>query len=175
MLKIAHYFWQMCLLRVGPEKLPASLPVVSMVLGLYLVIAFISINVTRPSLTLGALVGSLLIGVLVEVGLVYAILRFKKYAGRVIPTLTALFGTNAIILLFLMVINLLLMKSDIPMLEMLAESAFWVIFFWWMAIVGFIFHRAMDISIFQGVAMAFTLELLTNVASQALFPTPPLT
>jgi hypothetical protein len=33
----------------------------------------------------------------------------------------------------------------------------------------------MDISIFQGVAIAFTLELLTNIASQALFPTPPLT
>jgi len=175
MLKIVLYFWQMCLLRVGPEKMPNSLPFVSMALVIYLVIAFISINVTRPSLTLGALVGSLLIGVLVEVVLVYGILRFKKCVGRVIPTLTSLFGTNTIILLFLMAVNLLLMKSDIPLLEMLAESAFWVIFFWWMAIVGFIFHRAMDISIFQGVAIAFTLELLTNIASQTLFPTPPLT
>jgi hypothetical protein len=175
MLKIALYFWQMCLLRVGPEKVPANLPIVSMALGVYLVIAFISINVTRPSLTLGALVGSLLIGVLVEVGLVCSILWFKKFMGRVIPTLTSLFGTNAIILLFLMFINLFLMKSDVPALEMLAESAFWVIFFWWMAIVGFIFHRAMEISIFQGVAIAFTLELLTNLASQALFPAPPLT
>jgi hypothetical protein len=174
MLKIAFYFWQMCLLRVGPEKVPASLPVVSMALGIYLVIAFISINVTRPSLTLGALVGSLLIGVVTEVVLVYGILRFKKCAARIIPTLTSLFGTNTIILLFLMVVNLLLMKSDVPILEMLAESAFWVIFFWWMAIVGFIFHRAMDISILQGVAIAFTLELLTNIASQTLFPTPPL-
>jgi hypothetical protein len=175
MLKIAFYFWQMCLLRVGPEKVPANLPIVSMALGIYLGIAFVSINITRPSLTLGALAGSLLIGVLVEVVMVYGILYFKKCADRAIPTLTSLFGTNSIILLFLMVINLLLMKSDIPLLEMLAESAFWVIFFWWMAIVGFIFHRAMDISIFQGVAIAFTLELLTNIASQTLFPTPPLT
>jgi hypothetical protein len=175
MLKIAFYFWQMCLLRVGPDKVPTSLPIASMALAIYLAIAFISINVTRPSLTLGALVGSLLVGILIEVVLVYGILYFKKCVGRVIPTLTSLFGTNAIILLFLMVINLLLMKSDIPMLEMLAESAFWVIFFWWMAIVGFIFHRAMDISIFQGVAIAFTLELLTNIASQTFFPTPPLT
>jgi hypothetical protein len=174
MLKIASYFWQMCLLRVGPEKVPASLPVMSMVLAAYLLVAFISVNITRPTVGFGALLGSLLIGVAVECVLVYGILSFKKFSARVIPTLTSLFGTNAIILLLLMIINLVLVYPEIELLGMIAESAFWMIFFWWMAIVGYIFHKAMNISVFLGIAMAFTLELLTNLASQAFFPTQQL-
>ena len=164
----------MCLLRAGPDKVPASLPIMSIVLSIYLVIAFVSISLTRPSLTIVALLGSLAIGVLTEGLLVSGILWMKKATQRVIPTLTSLFATNAIILLFLMLVNLLLVNTDVELLGLFAESAFWIIFFWWMAIVGFIFHRSMDISVFQGVAIAFTLELLTNLASQTLFPTQSL-
>ena len=174
MLRIALYFWQMCLLRAGPEKVPASLPVMSLVLAAYLLIAFISANITRPAASSGALLGSLLIGVVVECTLVYGILRFKKFSPRAIPTLISLFGTNAIILLLLLALNLVLVYPEIKLLGMLAESAFWLIFFWWMAIVGYILHKAMNISVFLGVAIAFTLELLTNLASQALFPTQQL-
>lgn len=175
MLQITLYFWRMCLLRVGPDKVPQSLPILSVTLGIYLVIAFLSINLTRPSLTLSALIGSLAVSVLLEGFVVYGILWLKKASQRVMPTLTSLFATNSIILVFLMLVNLLLVNSEIELLGLFAESAFWVIFFWWMAIVGFIFHRSMDISVFQGVAVAFTLELMTNLASQMLFPTQPLT
>ena len=104
----------------------------------------------------------------------YGILRFKKFSPRAIPTLISLFGTNAIILLLLMALNLVLVYPEIKLLGMLAESAFWLIFFWRMAIVGYILHKAMNISVFLGIAIAFTLELLTNLASQALFPTQQL-
>ena len=72
-------------------------------------------------------------------------------------------------------VNLLLVNSDAELLGLFAKSAFWVIFFWSLAIVGFIFHRSMETSVFQGIALAFTLEVLTIAASQMLFPTQTLT
>jgi len=175
MLQITLYFWQMCLLRVGPDKVPSSLPILLTALAGYLVVAFISVNLIRPSLSFGDLCGSLAVEVLIEGSLVYGILWLKKTAGRAIPTLISLFATNTIILVFLLMVNLLLVNSDAELLGLFAKSAFWVIFFWSLAIVGFIFHRSMEISVFQGIALAFTLEVLTIAASQMLFPTQTLT
>ena len=175
MLQITLYFWQMCLLRVGPDKVPASLPILFIVLATYLVVAFVSVNLIRPSLTIAALCSSLAFEVLIEGSLVYGILWLKKTSRRALPTLTSLFATNTIILIFLLVVNLLLIKSDADILTLFAKSAFWVIFFWSLAIAGFIFHRSMDISVFQGIALAFTLEVLTIAASQMLVPIQPST
>ncbi|MDB9918510.1 hypothetical protein OAD22_12175, partial [Pseudomonadales bacterium] len=74
MLQITLYFWQMCLLRVGPDKVPASLPILFIVLATYLVVAFVSVNLIRPSLTIAALCSSLAFEVLIEGSLVYGIL-----------------------------------------------------------------------------------------------------
>ena len=79
MLQITLYFWQMCLLRVGPDKVPSSLPILLTALAVYLVVAFVSVNLIRPSLSFGDLCGSLAVEVLIEGCLVYGILWLKKH------------------------------------------------------------------------------------------------
>ncbi len=170
LLQITGYFWQMCLLRQGPEALPSSNFTIAIILAVYLPIALTVSILARPEETLGISIVSVAIGILVQALMTFLLIRFKGLQSRFRATWSALLGTNAVMLLVLLPISLVIVNSENGTLRIFADSAWWVCFGWWLAIAGHIYHRAVNISILQGSAIAFLSELLAVFITLNLFP-----
>lgn len=170
MQQILFFFWQLCLLRESPEKLPSSRFVVGLVIVVYLSIALIVVTLNQPDQNLPGIVGSVIVGVLLQATIVWLLLAFKRLTHRFIATLASLLGTNTLILLILMPVNHTLLNTESDILYVLATSIFFVCLGWWFAIAGSIYHHAINISLLQGFAIAFTIESLALIVTFTLFP-----
>lgn len=170
MLQIASYFWQMCLLRRGPEQLPSSNFATGLIFGCYFCISLTAIAVIRPQEPLSALVGILIISVIYQAGITFILLTFKGVPDRFRPTWSALLGTNTLMVLILLPFNMIILNSENSTLNSFADSATWVCLGWWFAIAGHIYHKSVEISILQGSAIAFLIELLSVITAFYMFP-----
>lgn len=171
MQQILFYFWQLCLLRESPEKLPNNPFVVGIVVAAYLLIALFSVALSQSDQSLYGIVGSVVIALFLQAIFIWLLVVFKEVAYRFVATLAALLGTNTIMLLILLPVNLTLLNAENESLKLLANSFSWVCLGWWLAIAGSIYHKATNISVLQGAAVAFMTELLAAVATFTLFPT----
>ena len=169
-MQIVLFFWQLCLLRADPERLPSSTFATAAVFTTYLVIAIGVVVLTRPDQSAGALLGTIAVGVLLQAGVTYLLLQFKGMTSRFRATWSALLGTNAIMLLVLLPFNFILLHVEVDALRMFADSATWICLGWWLAIAGYIYHRAVAISVLQGSAIAFLIELTGVIIAFNLFP-----
>lgn len=171
MQKIIFYFWQLCLLRESPENLPRSPFVVGLVIAVYLSIALIAVTLNQPNQSLFGVFGIVMVSLSIQATFIWALLAFKSVTYRFIATFAALLGTNTIMLLITMPVNLTLLNSENDSLKLLADSVSWVCLGWWLAIAGSIYHKAINISVLQGSAIAFVTELIAVIATVTLFPT----
>lgn len=170
MQQILTYFWQMCLLKEGPERLPTSWFVLSLTLVVYLTLALLSLVVTRSGdMTVPQMLGSAVSGILIEGVVVIALLAFKGVIPRFQATMAALLGANAVILILMLPLQMLLTQLDQSPVRVLLEVAFFASFLWWLAIAGFILHRAANVSILQGAAITFGVEILALTTTLSLF------
>ena len=126
--------------------------------------------IIRPQEPLSALVGTLTISVIYQAGITFILLTFKGVANRFKPTWAALLGTNTLMVLILLPFNMIILKSDNPTLSSFADSATWICLGWWFAIAGHIYHKSVEVSILQGSAIAFLIELLSVITAFYLFP-----
>ncbi len=173
MLQIVIYFWQMCLLRAGPQQLPRSPSVLALILVIYFLIAAFTIGATRSGQDFMGIFGGALLGVIIEAGIVWSLLLYKRVTWRFIATMSALLGTNAIIQLILLPMNIIMINTgDETALRFITQIAWLACFGWWLAIAGSILHHAVNISIFQGAALIFVIELLSLQATRILFFSP---
>ncbi len=170
MQQILKYYWQMCLLRAGPDRLPASPFVLGLSFGCYFLVALATNLLSRDDLGAFQGVAYILIGVAVEAGVVGGLLAFKSVSERFLQGMAALLGANAVILVLTLPVSLVMREFDSPMLQALFESVFLVIFVWWLTIAGFILHRTADISLALGIAAAFGIEILAISTTYAVFP-----
>lgn len=170
MWQIITYFWKICLLRAGPEKIPPSLNLLTLSFGLYFLVSSTSIIMSRPDLNLFSGAITILIGAGVAALMVFSLLGFKRTSGRFIPTMSAIFGTNAIILLPMMATSFTMEQIDTGTIGMLIDALAWILLGWWLTIVGSILSRAANISILQGSMLAFLIEIISLLITLTLFP-----
>lgn len=169
--QIVIYFWQMCLLRSGPQKLPRSFTILAFIFVVYFLIAALTIGLTRPRQGIFSILGGALLGIMMEGGILWLLLLYKNVTWRFTATMSALLGTNAIILLILLPMNLILINAEAEStIVFLTEIASLLCLGWWLAIAGSILHHAINISILQGAAIVFVMELVTVVATRSIFP-----
>ena len=169
-LRIVGYFWQMCLLRKGPEQLPSSGFAPGVALLIYILIALPSAGLIMPGQAFSKIVSTVAIGVILQAVITLLLLQFKRMPHRFRATWCALLGTNAVMLLITQPFNFIIMKSGSETLALVANSVTWVCLGWWLAIAGHIYHRAANIGIFLGSTVAFMIELLGVVIVLRLFP-----
>ena len=170
MIQIATFFWQLCLLRKSPEQLPASPFATGIVLLVYLVIALVAVSITRPDRSLVTVAGIVLTGAMLQAFVTFALLAFKGFRHRFQATWSAILGANAIMLLVLLPFNYIILHAQSGPLLVFADSVTWVCLIWWLAIAGFIYHKAVEISMIQGFVLAFLIELLGAIIAFNLFP-----
>jgi hypothetical protein len=168
MRSILIYFLQICLLKVGPERVPSNAKVVASIFGLYFLIAMASLIFTRPDIALAMKALIIIIGFALEAGLIYALLLFKSMSHRYLSTIGALLGTNALLLISLMPLELMAYSLEEGLLTDIFITLENIIFFWWLLIVGFLLNRSAGISILQGTMIAFLIELVVVIITNPL-------
>jgi len=170
MLVICRYFWQICLFREGPEKIPKSVPIALTLLLIYLCVALTATSLINPEQTLSHAILAVGVGSGIEISFLFGLLIFKSVGTRFLSTLSALLGSNTLFLILLLPINLVLKQIDPGIGNTFFQTLWMLSFFWWLMIVGFIFHRAANISLLQGTILAFIIELLAILAITQLQP-----
>lgn len=169
MQQIVHYFWQMCLLRAGPEGVPPNLFVLGFTFTIYFLLSLATLLITRNDMAVVIVIAWTLVGVGIEALIVFGLLVFKRVMSRFASTMAALLGTNSLILTIMLPVNVLFEATDIAELELLVSTAFLSTFIWWLAIAGFILNKAANVSMLQGAAIAFGIEMLAISTNLSLF------
>jgi len=170
MTTILGYFWRLCLLRASPAHVPGSRAVLSLLIGLYAFAAILALSLTRPLQTWPDIVGITFTSLLIQGAMTFALLAFKNAGNRFPSTWGALLGTNAIILLIGLPVELATVNTDNETIQRVSESVSWVCFGWWLAIAGNILHKSGNISILQGSVIAFVMEMASAFATVRFFP-----
>ena len=173
MWQIILYFWQICLLRVGPEKIPARWDLMAIFFCFYFLISGFSIVTSRPDLNLFSGAVTIFIGSGVAAVTVFGLLSLKQVTNRFVPTLSAIFGTNSIILLPMIVTSAMMELIEAGTLRLLIDAVAWVLLGWWLTIVGSILSRAAAISVLQGAMLAFLIEVISLLITLTIFPLNP--
>ena len=161
----------MCLMRTGPDRAPTATVFIVSVVTFYLFLSTISVFISRTNITFLIALIIVLTGLLVEVSCVWLLLAFKSVTYRFRATLVALLGTSSILLVFLVPFNLLVLSTDNENAVFFANTSYWLIFGWWLAVAGYIYNRAINVSIIQGSALALLIEVLSVIASSPMQPT----
>ena len=169
MYRLLSRFFDICLLRAGPQDLPASGFLLGMALAAYFVLDFIAFSLVESPPQ--ALMKSVL-DLALFMGLTWAVLRGYGAGGRFTQTATALLGTGVLIgAVSLPVIGWLVRLQAEQAMEALPVLLWFMLLFWSIVVVAHILRHALSVSYAMGILYAVIYLLisitLVNGASQA--------
>lgn len=106
-----------------------------------------------------------LLGLLIEAGLIYGLLRHFSFQNRAYQTIFAIIGIN-VIFAAIVALLLALVGPSIPILFVVLVIAIAV---WSLFVSGFVFAIALDVTMFKGVLFAIGVGFASAVISLFLF------
>ena len=161
MKPILAVFWNICLLRRGPELVPTHPLFVGGVIVLNVLAGFF-VGIQATEATAVQVATSTLVSMATLAALTWIALTVRGVVGRFPATITAMFGCD---LLFTLLIALL-----VPIVGIASPITVWtwaLITIWSIAVYGFILHRAMNVTVFVGIVLSFGMAFLTIVLAGA--------
>jgi predicted membrane protein len=168
MYELLKLFLNICLLKQGPQDIPGSNTVLSLVMPVYVIINFLI-------LILSSDVSIALLQVITESILIltlsWIILFFFKKSPRYSQTVCALVGTDAVISFFALPVMSILLGQG-------SQFAFFtliVLMIWHWAVTGHIFSMALDKPLSFGLGISFLYILASNLCMTMIFPNVILT
>ena len=167
---IFNFFWQICLLRASPENIPSSRVLTLALLFSYTLLSLTTLYIIKSEITIWNGLTAITVEVCMEAALLYGLLFFKSVQDRFLSTFAALLATNTLLTAFILPLNILLVNMSEGLLADFLEAVSIVIFFWWLSVVGFILNKSSNISMMQGVILAFIIELLVVIFTKSLIP-----
>ncbi|MEE4295481.1 MAG: hypothetical protein V2J20_02555 [Wenzhouxiangella sp.] len=142
------------MLRLGPQDLPAGPSVLLATLAIYMLAAAFSLSLGSPS---GSPTTILLLATGLPMILTWVVLRLGKKTSRWEQTLSALYGTSALLTLLSLPLNLQSGSEPMPPVVLLSL----VIFLWSFAVDAHIWRHALDTNFAQGLAVAMIMFLIS--------------
>ncbi len=168
MLRVIQIYWNICMLRAGPQDLPASHVLLAAALLAYAAVAVLIAHTILPNYSAAALaaaVDTLLLAVLSR-GLLWARMLTKRWN----QTCSALAGTGCIFEIILWPINIwqhAISNSEprfsLPLVLVLT------ILVWNVAVIAHILRHALTTSLFNGALLAVLYTYVTISAFRGLF------
>jgi hypothetical protein len=156
-------FWRICIFQTGPETVPASNAFTLVIIAIN---ALLNIVV---QLFVGDAEVSLLRAVTISVvslagtgALVWFVMALMSLNNRVQQTVTAIFGVDII----MTTITSLAFSAAGSLVPQAAVFVITLLTLWSLAIYGFIFHRALNIHIGFGIAMALFVVIFSVAITQ---------
>ena len=166
--KLLNVFFDICLLRVGPQALPASS---------FLLLATALIGLLSGTIVIADAMGSVftalmaqLLDLLLLAMLLLTLLRFRGLESRFVQAATALFGCGALI--NLVTLPLPLLNPEDAAGEQAGGPAFLLylaLIIWALVVVGHIFRHALEIHLVRGILIALGYVFAVNLVVQILF------
>jgi len=142
------------LLRRGPQDLPAGRSVLLACLTLYVLIAALSLNIGRTPENPTAV---LVLACALPMVLVWIVLRLRDRISRWEQTLSALFGTSALLSLVTLPFNFDTGGEPAPPVIIISL----LVFFWSFVVDAHIWRHALDASFAVGLALAMLLFVIS--------------
>jgi hypothetical protein len=161
MKPILAVFWNICLLRRGPELVPTHPLFVGGLIVLDVMAGFF-VGVQNTDVSAVQAATSTLVSMATLAVITWIALTARGVIGRFPATITAMFGCD---LLFTLLVAMLL-----PIVGIASPITVWtwaLITIWSIAVNGFILHRAMNVTVFIGIVFAFCMAFLTLVVAGA--------
>lgn len=168
MKSIFLLFWRICLFQAGPDSVPAHNIFTITVIALNAVVNII------VQLLLGAQQIDLLRATTLAIvslagtgALVWFVMALMSLNTRVQQTVTAMFGTDIIMTVLTSIAFLITGEIN----DTAAVFAITLLTLWSLMVYGFIFHRAMNIHIGFGIAMALFVVIFSVAITQTAIAT----
>lgn len=156
MQQLFKLFWEICLLRRGPQDVPAAhvlfwpLVIVGLIVDLLIAVNFVDFQSALPMI---------ITSTVVLFGVVIVLLYISGYGNRILQTLTALVGTGLIFSLIRL--PLMLIIKLVP--GNTGTFGFIEIFIlvWGLVVIAHILRHALSIQLFLAAALTFGYFMLS--------------
>ncbi len=165
MSQLFNAFWQLCLLKDGPQSLPGSRAFLWMTLTIYGLVGFAVSLVSMGffSSLLSAIVDIALLG-----GITFLVLWSREMTSRLIQTTIALAGTSAII--SAMAFPLLVLQASLGEGSVLPSVLVLGLMIWNLNIMGNILRHALESKPWIGLLLAVMYLYISVSVFRAIFP-----
>lgn len=164
MKPILAVFWNICLLRRGPELVPTHpLFVGAVVVADVLASFFVGLRFAGADITPMQIATSTFVSIATLAAATWTALTLRGVIGRFPATITALFGCDLLFTLLAFITVSLVGGINSPI--MMGIGA--LIGVWSIAVNGFILHRALNVTVFVGIFLAFSMATMAFVLSSA--------
>ncbi|HEY6642559.1 hypothetical protein [Povalibacter sp.] len=165
MLKLLQTFIDIALWRKGPQDLPASRFLLTLVLVIYIASSFVQVQLLDLRLSTAFVI----VGVDVTMMMVWlwVVLAFFARSQRFIQTLTAMFGVGALLAAIDIVVAGVQLLAGSPVDN---PSSLWLMlrFFAIALIMGRIFMHALDRGLLTGMALTIAIVYSTGAVAQMI-------
>jgi hypothetical protein len=168
MSRLILIWFDICLLRAGPQHLPASRELLGLAMASFTVVSFLLSLPGYPLVAAGQLA---LMDATLLVVFAAMVLYLSGKMARLTQTLTALSGTGTLLgLIALPVMQLLSSGQEAGQPFLLAGMLWLVLFGWNLVVMAHIMRHALSVSfpVAIGIAMLYTLVAMQVI--KALFP-----
>ncbi len=163
MYQLIVLFFEIAILRKGPQDVPPSPWMLRLILPVYIAVnlLILQLNGEWPTAILQIVIDFLLL-----VGFSWPLLYFAGKPARFRQTLCALLGTDTVISFFAIpaVASLNSQTNDLAFFAMLALMG------WHWLVSGHIFRHALDRPLFFGLGLALLYILISSQVMALLFP-----
>lgn len=142
-------------LRLGPQDLPAGASPLVLAIVLYIAASSLSMAIGQPP---EHAVAVMALAALLPLLLVRIVLILAQKAGRWVQTLTALFGSSAVLTIASLPLATVAGREEPPLIAALASLAF---FIWSFIVDAHIWRHALEVRFITGLAVAMVLFAVT--------------
>jgi hypothetical protein len=170
--RLLQFFVELCLLRAGPQDLPASWLLFWLLLPLNLLLGLLLIGDTLGGLDkafLGALVD-----LLVMLGWLELLLVFKRHPRRFLQSATALLGSGVLLGLVTLPLQLALGdRGGTGELELLTQTLSLLVLFlmlWSMVVTANVLRHALEVGFSLAMGLSLCYAVLTTLLVAVLLP-----
>ncbi|GAB4183580.1 MAG: hypothetical protein Tsb002_05860 [Wenzhouxiangellaceae bacterium] len=150
--------FDVCLLKAGPEDMPAQRPYLILAAAFYSVVVLIVFSVTEWRLSPLLLTLQAMLSIALATGL---ILHLAGHGSRLRQTLTALYATSAMMSLVPLLMQPLINGDIVP--SVVINAVILIMFFWSFAIDSHIFSRSLQVSMWIGLLISIVLFLFNQI------------
>ena len=161
MATVIKLFWNICLLRVGPELVPARAWFVCPIIAAHVAINVLWLDVAVPGMSFALALNAALINLAVMAAASWFALYIRQHEGRFPATLGAAAGAET----FLMAVLLVAYGLTSGVVR---QTVVWGFVLWSVVVVGFILHRALSCKPWLGMLLSLAILFASAVVVQAV-------
>jgi hypothetical protein len=169
-LSLLNLFVDLCLLRRGPQDLPASRALLLLVLALDVAAGILLGRIVWGAM--GPAVGATLLDVAVLMLLLGIALRTRSLVPRFTQSASALLGVGALFTLLAIPLQPLLEVSDAADPDGVSALVYLLYVVWVQVVYGHILRHTLNLPFGAGIAIALGYTLTSAILVELFFPLP---